>query len=104
MVAEVYARRLDSPLDAVLRLFDPTGRQLALNDDHEDKTSGLSTHHADSYLSAGTGDSGTGRFGDGPQDQMKELTNQWPVPEATTRSRCAIIMGKRGGAPRNGNP
>ena len=52
IVAEVHARRLDSPLDSVLRIFDPAGRQLAFNDDQEDKASGLNTHHADSYLSA----------------------------------------------------
>ena len=51
VVAEVYARRLDSPLDSVLRLTDSTGKELAYNDDHEDKGSGLNTHHADSYLS-----------------------------------------------------
>jgi len=52
IVAEVYARRLDSPLDSVLKLTDATGKQLAFNDDHEDKGSGLITHHADSYLCA----------------------------------------------------
>jgi len=50
IVAEVVARRLDSPLDSFLRLTDATGRQLAFNDDFEDKGSGLNTHHADSYL------------------------------------------------------
>jgi hypothetical protein len=50
IVAEVYARRLDSPLDSVLRLTDAKGRQLAFNDDHEDKGAGLETHHADSYI------------------------------------------------------
>jgi hypothetical protein len=52
IVAEVYARRLDSPLDSVLKLTDAQGRQLALNDDHEDKGSGLDTHYADSLLTA----------------------------------------------------
>jgi hypothetical protein len=52
IVAEVYARRLDSPLDSVLKLTDATGRQLAFNDDFEDKGSGLETHHADSLISA----------------------------------------------------
>ena len=51
IVAEVYARRLDSPLDSILTLTGATGSQLAVNDDHEDKASGLNTHHADSYLS-----------------------------------------------------
>jgi hypothetical protein len=52
LVAEVFARRLDSPVDSVLRLIDPAGKQVAANDDREDKGSGLNTHHADSYLSA----------------------------------------------------
>jgi hypothetical protein len=50
VVAEVRARRLESPLDSVLRLTDASGRQLAFNDDHEDKGTGLLTHHADSIL------------------------------------------------------
>ncbi len=52
IVAEVYARRLDSPLDSVLKLTDGAGKQLAYNDDHEDKGAGLDTHYADSYLTA----------------------------------------------------
>ena len=52
IVAEVYARRLNSPLDSVLELTDAAGKQLAFNDDHEDKAVGLLTHHADSWLSA----------------------------------------------------
>ena len=50
VVAEVYARRLDSPLDSVIKLTDAAGHQLAFNDDYEDKASGLNTHHADSWL------------------------------------------------------
>lgn len=50
VAAEVSARRLGSPLDSLLRLTDDSGRVLAWNDDHEDKASGLLTHHADSYL------------------------------------------------------
>ena len=52
IVAEVYARRLDSPLDSLLRLTDASGNVLAMNDDCEDKEMGLLTHHADSYLRA----------------------------------------------------
>jgi len=52
IVAEIMARRLDSPLDSFLRLVDAAGKQLAANDDFEDKGSGLETHHADSYLMA----------------------------------------------------
>jgi hypothetical protein len=50
IVAEVLARRLDSPLDSILKLTDASGKQLAVNDDREDKGSGLLTHHADSFL------------------------------------------------------
>ena len=52
VVAEVSARRLDSPLDSVLKLTDAAGTQLAFNDDHEDKGAGLNTHYADSWLRA----------------------------------------------------
>jgi len=52
IVAEVHARRLDSPLDSMLKLTDADGKVLAFNDDSEDVGSGLNTHHADSYLMA----------------------------------------------------
>jgi hypothetical protein len=48
--AEILARRLDSPLDSLLKITDADGRQLAINDDCEDVGSGLVTHHADSQL------------------------------------------------------
>ncbi|NQT39398.1 MAG: hypothetical protein HQ581_18010 [Planctomycetes bacterium] len=50
IVAEVHARRLDSPVDSMLKITDATGKLLALNDDCMDVSSGLNTHHADSYL------------------------------------------------------
>lgn len=50
VVAEVTARRLDSPLDSVLKLTDSAGKILAFNDDNEDVASGLNTHNADSYI------------------------------------------------------
>ncbi|RKY06196.1 MAG: hypothetical protein DRP66_09300 [Planctomycetota bacterium] len=59
IVAEVFARRLNSPLDSLLRLTDVSGKVLQWNDDHELKEGylhkdivGLITHQADSYLSA----------------------------------------------------
>lgn len=52
IVAEVFARRLDSPLDSHLELHAPDGRLLASNDDHEDRAEGLITHQADSRLTA----------------------------------------------------
>ncbi len=57
VVAEVYGRRLNSPLDSLLRLTDASGKVLEWNDDYVLKDThlhknmmGLLTHHADSYL------------------------------------------------------
>ncbi|MFA6544356.1 MAG: PPC domain-containing protein [Limisphaerales bacterium] len=50
VVAEVQARRLDSPLDSVIKLTDAKGALLAFSDDREDLGAGVNTHHADSYF------------------------------------------------------
>jgi len=50
IVAEVHARRLDSPVDSFLKITDASGEVVAFNDDHHDAGSGLNTYHADSYL------------------------------------------------------
>jgi hypothetical protein len=50
IVAEVMARRLGSELDSILSLTDGTGRQIAYNDDFEDKAFGLLTHQSDSRI------------------------------------------------------
>jgi hypothetical protein len=52
IIAQVDARKLGSPLDSILRLTDADGRQLAINDDYDDKSAGLLTHHADSLIAA----------------------------------------------------
>ncbi|MFH0965225.1 MAG: hypothetical protein V2A58_14590 [Planctomycetota bacterium] len=58
VVAEVFARRLRSPLDSLLRLTDASGRVLEWNDDYMCKEGdlytnmGLLTQQADSCLSA----------------------------------------------------
>ncbi|MCE1195089.1 hypothetical protein LWX53_01130 [bacterium] len=49
-VAEIRARRDGSPLDASLALLDPSGKQIAFNDDFEDKEAGLLTQQVDPYL------------------------------------------------------
>lgn len=51
MIFEIFARRLGSPVDSSLAVFDHAGNQIAFNDDHEDPGSGLTTHHADSRIS-----------------------------------------------------
>jgi hypothetical protein len=74
VVAEVYARRLDSPLDSALKLTDAKGRLIAYNDDLEDKGSGLNTHHADSLIRAALPAKGTYFLflGDGQQKSGAE--------------------------------
>lgn len=52
VVAEVFARRLDSPLDSVLKLTDAAGKLIGFSDDREDLGAGTNTHHADSYVLA----------------------------------------------------
>ena len=59
VVAEVMARRLDSPLDSMLKITDAAGTCLAVNDDQEDLGSGLNTHHADSIVRVKLPKSGT---------------------------------------------
>lgn len=50
LVLEVFARRLGSPLDSNLEIYDKNLKLLASNDDYEDPTQALATHHADSKL------------------------------------------------------
>jgi len=52
IVAEVQARRLDSPFDSFVKVTTADRKIIALNDDHHDAASGLNTDHADSYLMA----------------------------------------------------
>ena len=61
IIAEVQARRLNSPLDSCVEICDANGRHLAGNDDHEDAGAGagLTTHHADSYVCVNLPESGT---------------------------------------------
>ncbi len=66
IVAEVSARRLNSPLDSLVRLTDAAGEMIQWNDDYVVTEShlyiditGLLTHHADSYLTAKLPSDGT---------------------------------------------
>lgn len=47
---EIFARRLGSPLDANLTVYDDDGGMIAYNDDHENPAAGLTTHHADARV------------------------------------------------------
>lgn len=50
VVMEVFARRLNSPLDSLLRLYDAKGKLLASNDDFPRMKAGLLMQHTDSCL------------------------------------------------------
>ncbi len=50
VVAEIYARRLGSPMDSLLRIFDATGKVIAMNDDNKNPEMGMITNYSDSYL------------------------------------------------------
>ena len=50
IVAEVFARRQNSPLDSLLKVRGPDGKQIAVNDDFERPNIGLNMQHVDSYI------------------------------------------------------
>jgi hypothetical protein len=59
VVAEIMARRLDSPLDSAIMIISPSGNCIGFNDDFMDAGSGLNTHHADSYVNVSLPEDGT---------------------------------------------
>ena len=59
VMLEVQARRLNSPLDSLVKVTDKSGKQLAINDDFVDKGTGLVTHHADSVVHVTLPEDGT---------------------------------------------
>ncbi|MDD4888813.1 MAG: DVUA0089 family protein [Phycisphaerae bacterium] len=50
LVLEIFSRRLDSPMDSMLTVYDATGREIASNDDAADPGEPLMTHYADSKI------------------------------------------------------
>jgi hypothetical protein len=50
IAAEVWARRLGSLLDSVIKVVGAEGKIIAIDDDHFDAGSGMSTNHADSCI------------------------------------------------------
>jgi len=106
LVAEVHARRLDSPMDSVLQVTDSDGKLLALNDDHGDPGAGLNTHHADSYLSVKLPVDGAyyvrltdteRNSGDACAYRLR-ISRPRPDFELRTVPSCLSLRGKGGGA------
>ena len=50
MTFEIFARRLGSPIDTNLTVYDDDGKQIGWNDDFENPSAGLTTHHADARI------------------------------------------------------
>jgi hypothetical protein len=102
IVAEVSARRLDSPLDSLLRLTDSAGRELAVNDDTEDKGAALLTHQADSRLNFKLPANGNYYLhlgdsqGKGGADYAYRLRISRPQPDFELRVVPSSINGRAG--------
>ena len=92
IVAEVYARRLGSPLDSFLKVTGADGKIIALNDDHYDAASGLNTDHADSYLMVKLPADGKYfiHLGDTTATGRKGVCLPAPDQPAATRFRAAV--------------
>ena len=103
-VAEVYARRLNSPLDSLLRLFDAGGVEVAASDDNEDKGAALITHHADSRLAIKLPSTGTFylRMADAQRKGGKEyayrLSIRPPRPDFELRVVPSSVIAHAGGS------
>lgn len=98
---EVHARRHGSPLDSMLTLTDAHGKELAFNDDFEDKTQSLMTHHADSHLVASLPASGaylhlTDAQGNGGKEFVYRLYVRVPEPDFELRVTPGTILARAG--------
>ena len=102
IVAEVVARRLNSPLDSLLIMADAAGKQLASNDDYEDKGAGLLTQQADSYLRITLPADGTyylhlrDTLGQGGPDYVYRLRLSEPRPDFQLRIVPSSINARAG--------
>ncbi|MCA9143734.1 MAG: peptidase [Planctomycetaceae bacterium] len=102
LVVDVQARRHGSPLDSILSITDAQGKELAYNDDHEDKSQAFLTHHADSHLEAVI--PGTGEYflhvGDaqrnGGKDFIYRLNLRGPQPDYELRVVPSSIIAHAG--------
>lgn len=98
VVIEVWARRLDSPLDSYIKLTDAAGTAISIADDWEDLASGLYTHHADSYLDVMLPSNGTyvvqirdTQHRGGPEYTYR-LRISPPIPDFTLRAEPSRVV------------
>lgn len=110
VVADVTARALNSPLDALLRLTDASGQVVAWNDDHVEEEDhlyldklGLVTHHADAYLMAELPHDGTyyvqlsDALSHGGQAYGYRLRISAPRPDFALRVTPSSLQTRAGG-------
>lgn len=101
LVAEILARRQGSPLDSQLTLKDINGKEIAFNDDNEDKSQGLQTHHSDSVLEAFIPSSGaylhvSDTQHNGGKDFVYRLSLRSPEPDYEIRVTPGTIVARAG--------
>lgn len=101
LVAEVLARREGSPLDSQLTLTDIDGNEIAFNDDHEDRSQGFQTHHADSLLEAFVPSSGaylriSDTQGNGGKGYVYRLSLRSADPDYEVRVTPGSIVARAG--------
>ncbi len=102
VVAEIRARRLGSPLDSMLRVTDADGKLIASNDDCDDPSAGLETHHADSRVAFTPSHDGIYQFhvsdtqGKGSPAHAYRLTIAPPQPDFKLRIVPSSINGRAG--------
>jgi len=100
IVAEVYARRMYSPLDSVVRLTDENGKVVAYDDDYEDRAWPLITHHADSRLLTTTKGAHYVSIGDaqgrGGPDYAYRLYIRPPRPDFDLRVTPSSVTARAG--------
>lgn len=93
VTVDVQARRHGSPLDSLVSLTDAGGQEIAFNDDNEDRTQALLTHHADSHLTTTLPERGTYylRIEDAQQNGGREFVYRMYVrpPEPDFELRVA---------------
>ena len=104
IVAEVMARRLNSPLDSVIMLTDASGKKIAFNDDFTDKCYGQIFEQVDSYFRTTLPASGTYylQLGDvqrhGGPEYAYRLRLSPPRPDVALRVTPSSIYGRPGAA------
>jgi len=103
VVVEVRARRLGSPLDSIVTVWDLRGRRLAVNDDWKDPGEGWLTHHADSRLEYTFRTAGTYLVrlqdiqGKGGPEYAYRLVISRPQPDYALRATPDAVVLPKGG-------